>query len=137
MDTPQLLLLLGLSLVAAAVAFGLQRRRPEPPTAPSYRAPGQVDRDDFAEPGAPTLVVVFTAVTCGGCAAVWDQVQALASDEVAVQNVEVSADASLHKRYRIDGVPTTLVVGTDGAVSASFFGPVSDDDLTLALLGQS
>ncbi len=133
MTTAQIILLIGLSGVAVVVALLLQRRRPEPPTAPSYRAPGQVDRDDFASPNSDQLVVVFTSSSCAGCASVWDQVAGFASESIAVQNVEVSIDSSLHKRYKIDGVPTTLVVGHDGVVSDSYFGPIPDGELERAM----
>ena len=133
MDTTQLVLLVGLSGLAITVAFALQKRRPEPPTAPSYRAPGQVDRNDFDRPTVDKLVVVFSSSTCSGCVTVWEQVSVLASDQIAVQNVEVAANPGLHKRYKIDGVPTTLVVGADGAVSQSFFGPMPAEELKQAL----
>lgn len=133
MDTAQIILLIGLSAVAVVVALILQQRRPEPPTAPSYRAPGQVDRDDFASPTSDQIVIVFTSSSCAGCASVWDQVAEFASESIAVQNVEVSIDASLHKRYKIDGVPTTLVVDRDGVVNNSFFGPIPDGELGRAV----
>lgn len=133
MDNAQIILLIGLSGAAVVVALLLQRRRPEPPTAPSYRAPGQVDRDDFTSPTSDQIIIVFTSASCAGCASVWDQVSAVASENLAVQNVEVSTDSSLHKRYKIDGVPTTLVVGNDGAVSDSFFGPIPAPELERAI----
>ncbi len=133
MTTAQIMLLIGLSCIAVVVALILQRRRPEPPTAPSYRAPGQVDRNDFASPAADQIVIVFTSSSCAGCASVWDQVTEFASESIAVQNVEVSIDSSLHKRYKIDGVPTTLVVAHDGVVSNSFFGPIPEGELKQAV----
>lgn len=125
-----LIVLMGLAVVLALV---LQRRRPDPPSAPSYRAPRQLDRDDFTAPAAPTLVVVFASETCESCPGVWDLVAPLESESVAVQRVNVQADTDLHERYRIDGVPTTVVAAADGVVVKAFFGPLTTDELVDAV----
>ena len=125
-----LVVLMGLAVV---VALLLQRRRPDPPSAPSYRAPRQLDRDDFARPEAATLVVVFASETCDSCPGVWDLVAPFESETTAVQQITVQSDAELHKRYQIDGVPTTIVAEADGAVVKAFFGPVVADDLAEAV----
>lgn len=125
-----LIVLMGLAVIVALV---LQRRRPDPPSAPSYRAPRQLDRDDFTSPATPSLVVVFASETCDTCPAVWKLVAPFESDSVAVQRATVQTDPDLHKRYRIDGVPTTVVAGADGAVVKAFFGSVSAADLADAL----
>ncbi len=129
--------LIVLTVLAVVVSLLLRRRRPEAPSAPSYRAPGQVDLADFGSAnGTETkLVVVFSSTTCDGCAQVWKTVGGLASADVRVQRVEVQDNAELHKRYKIDGVPTTLIIGTEGIVERSFFGPISEPDL-LAHLGE-
>lgn len=129
----RLIILVALMGLAVVVALVLQRRRPDPPSAPSYRAPRQLDRDDFTAPTSPSLVVVFASETCETCPGVWQLVAPLASDSVAVQRVTVQADPDLHKRYRIDGVPTTVVAGADGAVTKAFFGPLTADDLADAV----
>jgi len=46
-----------------------------------------------------------------------------------VQRLTVQADTDLHERYRIDGVPTTVVAAADGVVVKAFFGPLTADDL--------
>ena len=46
--------------VAIAVALIIERRRPAPPTQPTWAVPSQLDRDDFDRPDAPWLIVVFT-----------------------------------------------------------------------------
>lgn len=125
-----LIALIGLAVLAALI---LQRRRPDPPSAPSYRAPRQLDRDDFTAPAAPSLVVVFASETCDTCPAVWKLVSTLASETVAVQQVTVQSDPGLHERYRIDGVPTTVVAAADGVVINAFFGAVAAADLVEAL----
>lgn len=129
----RLVILIVLTGLAVAVALLLQRRRPDPPSAPSYRAPRQLDRDDFTAPEVPTLVVVFASDTCETCPGVWAVVAPFASETVAVQQVTVQTDPDLHKRYRIDGVPTTLVAAADGVVVKAFFGPLSADDLADAV----
>jgi hypothetical protein len=127
-----------LAVVLAAVALGVaavlqRRRRPDPPVRTGYAAPAQVDRADFAHPDAPWLVVVFTSATCSSCRGVWERAQPLASDAVAVQEIEYQAQRALHDRYGIDAVPTTLVVDPEGVVAASFLGPVTATDLWAAV----
>lgn len=130
----RLVVLVVLVAVAVVVALILQRRRPDPPAAPSYRAPAQLDRDDFAKPEAPFLVVVFASTTCNTCPEVWRLVEPLADRELVVQRVDVeSDDAGLHARYRIDGVPTTVLADGRGVVVTTFFGPVGDEELLAAV----
>lgn len=129
----RLVILVVLMALAVVVALILQRRRPDPPSAPSYRAPRQLDRDDFIAPTAPSLVVVFASENCDTCPGVWELVASHASETVAVQQVTVQADPDLHRRYRIDGVPTTVVAAADGVVVKAFFGAVAAEDLVDAL----
>lgn len=129
----RLIILAVLAAAAVIVAFVLQRRRPDPPSAPSYRAPGQLDRSEFAEPDKPALVAVFSSETCSTCPAVWSTVGELASDLVAVQQIAVQSDPTLHQRYRIDGVPTTVVADHEGVVVTAFFGGVTTDEVVGAL----
>ncbi len=133
----RLVVLVALTALAVGIAVLLQRRRPDPPSAPSYRAPSQLDRDDFERPEAPFLLAVFASVTCDTCPRAWAAVQRVASgvgQHVAIQRIDVQDDPDLHQRYRIDGVPTTIVAGPDGVVLQAFFGPVGDEQLTEALL---
>jgi hypothetical protein len=123
-----------LALVALAVAAVLQRRqRADVPIRTGYALPTQVDRADFARPDAPWLVAVFTSATCGTCAGVWERAQHLASDAVAVQELEYVRDRALHDRYEIDAVPAALVVDAEGVVQAHFIGPVTATDLWAAV----
>ncbi len=133
----RLVVLLVLMALAVAVAFLLQRRRPDPPTAPSYRAPRQLDRSDFNAPDTPTLVVVFASESCESCPAVWETVAPCASETITAQLVTVQSQPDLHRRYRIDGVPTTIVADAEGTVVKAFFGPLTAEDLAEALLGRS
>ncbi len=130
----RLVVLLVLTALAVGVSLLLQRRRPEAPTAPSYRAPVQIDRGDFVSPDIATLVVMFTSVTCDGCVTAWDVVRAVvgeaaATEGVAIQKIEIEQTPDLHQRYKIDGVPTTLIVDGQGVVLRSYFGPLDQAEI--------
>jgi hypothetical protein len=132
--TVRLIVLIVLGAAAVAIALVLQRRRPDPPTAPSYRAPTQLDRDDFAEPDKPFLAVVFASTTCNTCPDVWVTIEALATSFLAVDRVDVQDRGELHQRYRIDGVPTTVFANASGVVMNAFFGPLDPDALREVLM---
>ncbi|MCP4224863.1 MAG: thioredoxin family protein, partial [Actinomycetia bacterium] len=133
----RLIALVALTMVAIAIAVVLQRRRPDPPTAPSYRSPTQLDRDDFVNSPGQLLVVLFASATCDTCPRAWEAIEAvlgvLAGAFVA-QRVDVQLDPELHQRYRIDGVPTTIVADENGVVVQAFFGPITPHQLTEALV---
>jgi hypothetical protein len=115
--------------VAAVVAVLVQRRRPEPPTQARWPIPTQLDRNDFDEPATPWLVAVFTSATCSACERVLMGAQPLASDQVAVTEVEVKARPDVHKRYQIEAVPLVVVADADGVVRASAVGPTTPTEL--------
>ena len=120
--------------VAALLAALIQRRNPPAAPAPTrYHVPPQLHRGDFVRSDAAWIVVVFTSATCRTCQGVWDKVRHLESSAVAVQEVEVGAARDLHDRYRIDGVPTTVIADADGVVRASFLGPATATDLWAAV----
>ena len=129
----RLVVLVVLALAAIALAAILQRRRPDPPSAPSYRAPTQLDRDDFDRPTAASLVAVFASATCTTCPEVWAMVEPYGGDLLAAQRIDVQDDPELHRRYRIDGVPTTVLADAQGVVTTTFFGPIAEDDLRQAV----
>lgn len=129
----RVVLVVVLAVVAVAVASLLQRRRPDPPSVPSYRAPKQLDRNDFDRPEEPVLIVVFSSRTCSTCPEVWADVRAHRGPGRVVQEIAVQDDDSLHLRYKIDGVPTTLLADRDGVVQAAFFGPMDPDELATAV----
>jgi hypothetical protein len=129
----RLVILVVLTALAVGAATLLRRRRPEPPSAPSYRAPAQLDRDDFASPEVPILLVVFASNTCASCRGVWELVSTVERPDTVVEQVLVEDDPHRHRRYRIDGVPTTLVVDPQGVVQHSFFGPLTASELAVAL----
>lgn len=129
----RLLIVAAVVLVAVVIALVVQRRRPDAPVRTGYSVPDQVDRADFVRPEAPWLVAVFTSATCATCADVWAKVQVLASDEVAVQELEYVRDRGMHERYEIDAVPALIVVDRMGVVRRSFIGPVSATHLWAAM----
>ena len=131
----RLIVLLVLTAAAIGVAYLLQRRRPEPPTAPSYRSPTQVDRADFNAPAETVLIAVFASTSCNSCPAAWEVVQAHARPQVSVERIDLEDDPVRHQRYKIDGVPTTLVIDPDGVVRQAFFGVVDPVALAAALPG--
>lgn len=127
-----------LALVLAGVALGVaaflqHRQRPDAPVRTGYARPEQIDRTDFDRPDAPWLVAVFTSATCTTCAGVWDRARHLESAAVAVQELEYLTERTLHDRYAIEAVPTTLIVDADGVVQNSFLGPVTATDLWAAV----
>lgn len=120
-------------LVAVVVALVLERRKPDAPTAPRWAVPTQLDRADFAGRDQPWLVAVFTSGTCDACAGTAAKAAVLASDDVAVDEVEVGARPDVHRRYAIDAVPTVVVADREGVVRASFVGPPTATDLWAAV----
>ncbi len=125
--------------LAVMVAVVLDRRRPDAPTQARWAVPSQLDRADFARPGAPWLVALFTSATCDSCAQVVAKAGPLESPDVAVQEVEFAARADLHRRYGIDAVPCIVVADAEGVVRASHIGPATATDLwaTLAEVRES
>jgi hypothetical protein len=129
----RLLVVAAVVVVAVVVALVVQRRRPDAPVRTGFSIPEQINRADFTRPDAPWLVAVFTSATCATCADVWTKASVLASDDVAVQEVEYGRDRALHDRYAIDAVPALVVVDREGVVQRSFLGPVSATHLWAAL----
>lgn len=120
-------------VLACVAALVLRRRTPEPPTQSTWSAPQQLDRSEFFRPEAPWLVVAFTSATCHTCAAVAAKLEPLRSDAVAVEVIDYELHKSLHERYRIDAVPTTVIANADGVVQRHFIGPVTATDLWAAV----
>jgi hypothetical protein len=130
----QLVVLAAVGLVAVVVAAVLRRRdRAQPDRGPSWTVPTLLNRADFDRPDAPWLVAVFSSATCLACADTWAKAQLLASDAVAVQEVEAAARRDLHDRYGIDAVPLVLVADEAGVVQRHFVGPPTATDLWAAL----
>jgi Thioredoxin len=123
-----------LVLVAIAVAFVIERRRrPSAPVRDAYPVPRQLYRADFPRPDAPWLVALFSSSTCDSCAAMRERVRGLELDDVAVVDVEFSAERDIHERYAISGVPMVLIADAEGVVRESFVGPATTEELATAL----
>ncbi len=130
----RLVIAIAIVVVVAVIAQVARRRRvPDAPTQRTYAVPEQVDRADFPQPDVPWLVAVFTSDVCDKCASVWSKVQVLATDQVAVAQAEFVADRAIHDKYRIDAVPTTIIVDAEGVTQHSFLGPMSATDLWAAV----
>lgn len=124
-----LLVAVVVAAIAVLAAQLLKKRKPEPPTQTAWAVPTQLDRNDFARPQAPWLVVAFTSTTCDACAATAAKCGVLASDFVSVQIVDYQTDKELHKRYGIDAVPTVVIADQLGVVQRDFVGPPNATDL--------
>ena len=121
-------------VVALATSRIRERRRiSAPPTQPRGLLPVQVNRSDFAGVDSPWGVIVFSSATCQTCADVVAKAKVLECEEVAVVEVEFTANRELHKRYEIDAVPGVIVVDDRGVVRASFSGPLTATDLWAAV----
>jgi hypothetical protein len=130
----RLLIALAIVVLAVAVAYLAQKRRtPDAPTQRRFNVPEQIDRNDFDRPEAPWLVAVFTSDTCDKCVEVAAKAAVLASDQVVVQNLEFIAARDIHDRYKIDAVPTLIIVDSQGVTQRSFLGPMSATDLWAAV----
>ena len=124
-----LLLAVFVAALAVLAAQVLKKRKPEPPTQTAWTVPTQLDRNDFARPDAPWLVVAFTSATCDACATTVSKCELLTSEFVSVQTVDYQSDKPLHERYGIDAVPTVVIANADGVVVREFVGPPNATDL--------
>lgn len=126
----RVLLVLVLVLVAAGIAAWVARRKdPGRPVTTGGNLPSHVRRSDFDRPEAPWLVALFSSATCASCADARRVVEPLESVDVAVTEVEFTAQRALHERYAIDAVPSVIVCDSSGAVRAGFLGPPKAADL--------
>lgn len=123
-----LIIMVAVAAGAAAVAFVMSKRDSGDPVAAIGEPPSQLRRDDFRSPDAEWLMVVFTADTCSTCQQVWAEISTLDSPFLATQNVEVELDAELHRRYKIESVPLTVLVDSAGTVAQGFFGPLGHSE---------
>ena len=120
-------------VVGAVAAIARRRRVPDAPTQRRFTAPEQLDRNDFARPEAPWLVAVFSSATCDVCAQVVAKAQVLECADVAVVDVEYTAERGLHEKYSIDAVPTVVIADSRGVAVATFLGPMTATDLWAAV----
>lgn len=135
MSAPLQIIIAVAVVVAAVVTATIRNRRrvAAPPTQPRGLLPSQVDRADFPHSESPWCVIVFSSASCHTCAEVVQKAEVLACDEVAVVNVEFTANRDLHQRYSIDAVPGVIIADKNGVVRAAFSGPVTATDLWAAV----
>lgn len=129
-------LVIGIAIAIVVGTVGLvarARRKVDVPTQRTFTVPTQIDRSDFGSPTQEWLVAVFTSSSCPVCADVAAKVAALDSSNVATRTVEYSTQRDLHTRYRIDAVPTVVIVDALGIVRHHVLGPVSATDLWAAV----
>ena len=129
----RLLIAVALVVVAVAAASLAQRRRAGSATAvPRSELPAAVDLASVGLPDGPALVV-FTEETCRTCAAALAVVKGPAGAGLPVAEVPFGAERELHRRHRIDTVPTTVVTDADGQVIDGWVGSVDLSEPTAAL----
>jgi len=129
----RILTVAGAMIIALVVSWFLRRRQVDAPTQGGFELPVQLDRNDFASPEAPWIVVVFTSATCGTCNDVATKAEVLASRDVAVVRVDYTTDPQMHARYKIEAVPTLVIADSVGVVKSGFLGPVKAQDLWAAV----
>jgi len=113
--TVRIAIAVALFLLLSGVAWWLERRRrTHAPSQGTASTPAQLDRLDFDRPDAPWLVVLFTSNACASCAGLYDKALPLASEDVAVVEVEFPGRRALHERYHVQAAPMTLVADHEG-----------------------
>lgn len=128
--TLRIAIAVALFLVLSGVAWWLERRRrTNAPSQGTAATPAQLDRRDFDRPDAPWLVVLFTSHACASCEGLYDKALPLASEDVAVVEIEFPGRRALHERYQVQAAPMTLVADHEGIVRATFLGAFSAADL--------
>lgn len=129
----QIVLVVIAMAVAVGVSLVLRRRGTDAPTQGGFQIPTQLDRGDFDSPDAPWLVAIFTSSTCDACADVATKAMVLTSSDVAVQRIDYIDNPDLHKRYKVEAVPTLVIVDGRGVVQKGFLGPMKAQDLWAAV----
>ena len=126
-------------VVVVGVAALILRRRQlvDVPTQKEWTVPAQIDPADLHGggeiPSPSWSIAVFTSASCHVCADVVNKARVLQSSQVNVHEFEYGAHRALHDKYRIDAVPTLVVVDSEGVVRRHFLGPVTATDLWAAV----
>jgi len=111
------------------VALVMRRRPPQPPPRDVYPVPKQLDRADFPRPEAAWLVALFSSAACDSCQGLGDKLMPLESGDVAVCEIDAEHHGSLHRRYELAAIPTTVIVDDEGVVRRGFVGAFTATDL--------
>ena len=119
-----------LFVLLSGIAWWLERRRrANAPSQGTTSTPAQLDRLDFDRPGTPWLVVLFTSDACASCEGLYEKARPLASEDVAVVEIEFPEQRALHERYHVQAAPMTLVADHEGVVRATLLGAFNATDL--------
>jgi hypothetical protein len=130
----RLVLAAAILAIAGGFAWWLEHRRVVgAPTQGRATVPQQLDRGDFPRPDAPWLVALFTSQHCDSCAGLFDKAKPLESTDVTVAEIEYSAQPDLHRRYRIEAAPITVLADASGVTRGSFVGAFAASELWSAL----
>lgn len=122
----------GIFVAATISVLVYTRRKHVDDVSPTtYEAPVKIERNDFPESKADTLIVVFTSKACDSCANVREKANVVKSDLVDVEVVEYEdpRGKNLHAKYDIEAVPTLVISNANGVVEHSYVGPVTATDL--------
>jgi hypothetical protein len=114
---------------AVVAAILDRRRRAAPPSQGRAVVPHQLDRNDFPRPEAQWLVVLWSSRNCDSCQGLREKLIPLESADVAVVEVEYQTEPDLHRRYRIEAAPISMVVDSRGVTQASFTGAFEASEL--------
>lgn len=133
--TLRVLLVVGIVIAAVIAAWALERNRASrsAPVTTAAPIPGQVDRNDFARPGADWLLVMFSSAACESCSAMADRIAPLAAPDLAVDDVDFAERPALHEKYGIEAVPVVGLFDSVGVAHARFVGPTPAAELWSAI----
>ena len=129
----RLLIAAGLGLAAVLIGMLLRRSGPPPPiSVRRNQLPTRVSLTELGADSVPTLVI-FTESSCQSCREAEGVIRGPAGAELPVLEYEYGESAEVHKKFAIDTVPTTLVVGADGTVVAGWLGRIDLGEFASAL----
>jgi len=133
-----LLIALGIIVVVGAAAVVLRRRAVvDAPSQKEWTVPTQIDPTDLVGGSYTTSsswsIAIFTSASCHVCSDVVAKARVLQSSQVRVIEFEYGAHRAMHDKYRIDAVPTLVVLDSEGVVRRHFLGPVTATDLWAAV----
>ena len=110
------------AVVAGAIAFVVNGRRPDAPSTPHFAAPQQLDRSDFDLPERPWLLALFSSETCLSCHDARHVLGQLDFPSIVVHDLPVEQHKPIHDRYGVDAVPIVVLADTEGVVRWSWLG---------------
>ena len=127
-------LLIALILVAGTVLLGwtisrFKKPRNFSPTKPAF---GPVPLK-VLPPQTPWAILVFTSKACRTCPGVLHLARRLETQETEVIEYSVEQHLDIHRKYKINSVPLTLVVNESGEVKEWCFGPIDINKIKAAI----